>query len=95
MDIFSKSWGMMVDNFVLIDPTVVVDTTNSKVVIAGTLIINITGGVAGETNLVKNPITFILTVDDKEQVTRWEAYWDNENAEMLAALGKVSALMKK
>ena len=44
--------------------------------------------------MVKNPITFILTVD-KEQVTRWEAYWDNENAEMLAALGKVSALMKK
>ena len=79
----------------VIDPTVVVDTTNSKVVIAGTLIINITGGVAGETNLVKNPITFILKVDDKEQVTRWEAYWDNENAEMLAALGKVSALMKK
>ena len=67
MDIFSKSWGMMVDNFVLIDPTVVVDTTNSKVVIAGTLIINITGGVAGETNLVRNPITFILKVDDKEQ----------------------------
>ena len=95
MDIFSKSWGMMVDNFVLIDPTVVVDTTNSKVVIAGTLIINITGGVAGETNLVRNPITFILTVDDKEQVTRWEAYWDNENADMLAALGKVTALMKK
>ena len=62
MDIFSKSWGMMVDNFVLIDPTVVVDTTNSKVVIAGSLIINITGGVAGETNLVKNPITFILKV---------------------------------
>ena len=34
-------------------------------------------------------------VDDKEQVTRWEAYWDNENEDMLAALGKVSALMKK
>ena len=95
MGIFSKSWGMMVDNFVLIDPTVVVDTTNSKVSIAGTLIINITGGVVGETNLVKNPITFILKVDDKEQVTHWEGYWDNENADMLAALGKVSALMKK
>ena len=62
MDIFSKSWGMMVDNFVLIDPTVVVDTTNSKVVIAGSLIINITGGVAGETNLVKSALaaSFII-----------------------------------
>ena len=49
----------------------------------------------GETNLVKNPITFILKVDDKEQVAHWEGYWDNENADMLAALGKVSALMKK
>ena len=61
-------------------------------VITGHLTINITGGVKGETNLVTNPISFLLTVD-KGMVKDWGAYWDNQDAAMLAALSKVSAKM--
>lgn len=69
---FSKSWGAMVDSFNLLAKQVVVDTTHSKVLVTGQLIINITGGLADETNLVHNDICFIFTLNDKEQVTHWE-----------------------
>mmetsp|Transcript_21006 Transcript_21006/g.68753 ORF Transcript_21006/g.68753 Transcript_21006/m.68753 type:complete len:153 (+) Transcript_21006:47-505(+) len=91
---FSKSWGAMVDSFNLLAKQVVVDTTHSKVLVTGQLIINITGGLADETNLVHNDICFIFTLNDKEQVTHWEGYWDQADEGMTAALGKVMAKLK-
>ena len=87
-------WGTMVDSFNLPSMQVVVDTTHAKVLITGPLIINITGGMNDETNLVHNPICFILTLNDKAQVTHWEGYWDQSNDGMTTALGKVMARMK-
>ena len=84
----------MVDSFNLPSMQVVVDTTHAKVLITGPLIINITGGMNDETNLVHNPICFILTLNDKTQVTHWESYWDQSNDGMTTALGKVMARMK-
>ena len=84
----------MVDSFNLPTMQVVVDTSHAKVIITGPLIINITGGMADETNLVHNPICFILTLNDKTQVTHWEGYWDQTDANMQNALGKVMARMK-
>ena len=84
----------MVDSFNLPTMQVVVDTSHAKVIITGPLIINITGGMADETNLVHNPICFILTLNDKTQVTHWEGYWDQTDANMHNALGRVMARMK-
>jgi hypothetical protein len=84
----------MVDSFNLPTMQVVVDTTHAKVIFTGPLIINITGGMADETNLVHNPICMILTLNDKMQVTHWEGYWDQTDANMQNALGKVMARMK-
>ena len=77
----------MVDSFNLPTMQVVVDTTHAKVIVTGPLIINITGGLKDETNLVHNPICFILTLNEKKQVTHWEGYWDQTNESMTAALG--------
>ena len=84
----------MVDSFNLPTMQVVVDTSHAEIIITGPLIISITGGMADETNLVHNPICFILTLNDKKQVTHWEAYWDQTDANMHNALGKVMARMK-
>ena len=84
----------MVDSFNLPTMQVVVDTSHAKIIITGPLIINITGGMADETNLVHNPICFILTLNDKMQVTHWEGYWDQTDANMHNALWKVMTRMK-
>ena len=70
---FSKSWGAMHGR--LLQPACEAGGrrhAHSKVLVTGQLIINITGGLADETNLVHNDICFIFTLNDKEQVTHWE-----------------------
>ena len=94
-DIFAKSWGFMVDSFNVTSKNVVVDTTHGKIVMFVHLLINITGGLADETNLVHNPVVFTLTLNDKEQVTHWEGYWNQANAEMLSGLGKVMGRLEE
>ena len=77
----------MVDSFEFPSMHVVVDTTHAKVVVTGPHIINITGGMTDESNIVNEPLCFILTLNDKMQVTHWEGYWDQTNESMTAALG--------
>lgn len=88
---FAKTWGFMVDSFMIPNPTVVVDTDYSVITIAGGLVINITGGLETENNAVHNDIAFVFTLDKNKKATKWEALWDNNNAEMKAALAKVTA----
>ena len=89
MGIMAKSWGFMVDSFLFSGPTVVVDTTNDKVVITGNLVINITGGLKDQNNPVLNPICFIVGLDEEGKMNHWGGHWDNAEPKMLAALGKV------
>jgi len=88
---FKKTWGAMV-SCMCFQPDVLVDTTNSKVVMFDKLVINIDGGFP-EANLVHNKLCFVLTLNEDKKVTNWTGIWDNEYAPMLEALGKVSAKM--
>jgi len=87
----AKSWGFMVSTACLF-PKVLVDTTNSKIIITGELVINIDGGLP-QSHLVPNQICFILTLNGG-QVTNWEAYWNNADPVMLQALATVSTALK-
>lgn len=88
---FQKTWGFMVAEMKW-TPNMFVDTTNSKIIFYGNLVINITGGLP-ESNLVENPICFILTLDQGKCV-KWEALWDNEEPTLLKALSSVSEKLK-
>ena len=93
-DHMKNTWGFMVDSFILISPTVVVDTTNDKVVVTGSLVINITGGLKDQNNPVLNPVCFIFKLDDTGKLCSWDGYWDNAAPNMLAAMGKVTEALK-
>jgi len=86
---FAKTWGFMVST-ALIRPTMIVDTTNSKVIMNGEMTINIDGGFH-EAHLVQNPVSFVLSLDENRKVVSWSAYWNNEDPKMLQALHKVGA----
>lgn len=88
---FAESWGFMVDSFMLPAPKVVVDTDHSVITVAGSLVINITGGLAAENNAIRNDIAMVFTLDTTKKATQWDILWDNNNPEMNAALAKVSA----
>ena len=86
----------MVDSFNLPSYQVIVDTSHAKVMICGPLIINVTGpGCLVPNNLVYNPIMFTMYLDDNAKAIKWECTWDNEDAGMGEAMGKVMALMPK
>jgi len=89
---FASSWGFMVSNF-LYKPDVLVDTTNSKVIMSGRLIINIDGKL-GSPNLIDNKIAFVLKYDGAGKICEWIGYWDQGYAPMLEALGKVSKALE-
>jgi hypothetical protein len=74
----------------LIKPTMIVDTTNSKVIMNGEMTINIDGGFH-EAHLVQNPVSFVLSLDENRKVVSWSAHWNNEDPKMLQALHKVGA----
>lgn len=93
-DQFSKTWGLMVSDFMFHPNMIVVDTTNGKVVMMGPNVINIDGKM-GKANLVTNPLCFVLTFDGNGKCASWTGYWDNEDATMVKALGAVSKAMKE
>ena len=90
------TWGAMVDSFNMPTFTTVVDTTHAKIICGGPLIINMNGpGNQVPNNLVYNPIMFTMYLDDNAKAIKWECTWDNEDAGMGEAMGKVMALMPK
>jgi hypothetical protein len=91
-DSFCKSWGLMVSDFMW-DPKVLVDTTNAKVVMMGTNVINVDGKM-GKAHIVQSSMSFILGFDDAGKCSSWTAIWDNEFPPMLEALGKVAAALQ-
>jgi hypothetical protein len=91
--IFSKTWGFMVSSFLYSGVRTVVDTDASKVVISFDLTINIDGGLP-EANLVQNSITFIMTISEGK-ATKWEGYWNQQNANLQAAMAKVMAKLSE
>jgi hypothetical protein len=92
-EVFQKTWGFMVSSAKLCTPHVLVDTTNSKVIIMSDLVINIDGGLPGQAHLVQNKICFNFTLEGGKACT-WDCYWNNEEPTMLAALSEVSAALK-
>lgn len=77
---------------VCLSPQVLVDTTNSKIIITGEpMVINIDGGLP-QSHLVPIQVCFILTLDSGK-VTRWEAYWNNADPVLLEALATVSSAL--
>ena len=87
--VISGTWGMMADSMLAIDPLVVVDTDHSVVSILGSFVMNITGGLDGETNLVRDETQFILHLNEDGKCVRWLAIWDNNDPALNAALGAV------
>ena len=91
-DRFSKTWGAMVSD-IMYHPDFIVDTTNGKVVMMGHNVLNIDGRM-GKANLVTTPTCFVVTYDGNGKCVSWTGYWDNEDAEMVKALGAASKAMK-
>lgn len=95
MGVMSKSWGFMVDTFIPLNTSVVVDTDRSIVFISCDLVLNITGGLDDENNPVAGAVVFALHLDNGicmgmgRKITRWEGYWDNNNPGFPAAFGKI------
>ena len=88
---FSSTWGAMVSTMCYA-PDVLVDTTNSKILITGQAVINVDGGFP-EANLVQNKLGHLLTLDESGKVSSWVGLWDNKYPPMLAALAKVMEKM--
>ena len=85
----ASTWGLLASNF-LYKPNFVFDTTNSKVITFGHLVLNIDGKM-GIPNLVEVNFCNIIGYDDAGKINSWTAHWDNSSAPLLEALGKVSA----
>ena len=92
-DHVSKSWGLMVSDF-MFHPDFIVDTTNGKVVMMGPNVLNIDGKM-GKAHLITTPTCFVVTFDGNGKCVSWAGYWDNEDAAMVKALGAVSKAMKE
>ena len=91
-----EEFKAMVDSFNMPTFSTVVDTTHAKIICGGPLIINMNGpGNQVPNNLVYNPIMFTMYLDDNAKAIKWECTWDNEDAGMGEAMGKVMALMPK
>jgi hypothetical protein len=91
-DHLGKSWGMMVSS-ILWDPSLIIDTTNGKVVMMGQLVVNIDGKL-DKAHCVMHPLCFVLGFDEDGKCSSWTGYWDNANPDMLDALGKVMEALK-
>jgi len=91
MDKFETTWGFMASSWFMPTPTVVVDEDHAIVTISGGCVVNITGKLGDENNPVSNPMLFVMTLNDDKKCIKWEAYWDNSEPSVKAALAKVSA----
>ena len=88
-DIFSKSWGFLCDTFIQINPHIVVDTDYSVITVAGPVVVNLTGGLPDESNIVRNDIEMVFHLNQDKKCVKWVGIWNNQHPDILAAVGKV------
>ena len=81
-----NGWGSTGSYCTYTKPFVCVDTDNGKIVLTFTMIANIDARMAGVTNIIMNPSTYILTVNKDKKIVRWEGIWNNNNESVLKAL---------
>lgn len=94
MGIMSTTWGLMLDSWVFPSPIIVVDTENSKVVVSGPVVLNVTGGLADENNPISFNNSFMFDLNDELKAVSWTAIWDNKYPPMVAALEKITARLE-
>ena len=96
-DQFKNTWGAMVSRVCWSMQTPIIDTTQSRIVMTGALVINIDGGLPDNANLIHDGrgMCFVLTLDETQKVCAWDGFWDNEYPPMLEALGKTMAKMQE
>lgn len=84
----------MVDDF-LWKPEVIVDTTNSTVVLfwAARDQRRRRPGQSAYSREVDNMNCFVITFDQSGNICKWTGYWDNEFPPMLAAMGEVTGAL--
>lgn len=76
-------------------PFISVDTEQGKIVATFDLITNINGRMEGETNIVVDPHTHILTVNSDKKVVKWEGIWDQNDENWGKACPPIIAKLKK
>lgn len=89
----ATTWGLMVSDIVWDISTMVVDTTNGKVLMGGNNVINIDGKL-GKAHIVHAPFVQTIGVDENGKVNSVVGVWNNAEPSMLEALGKVSEALK-
>ena len=78
---------------VIADPIVLVSTTDDRIeMFSPTFVIQINGGLP-ISYPVGQPVSFTMTVKDGKAIN-WVGLWDQGDAEMNDALGKVSAALE-
>ena len=95
MNVLKTGWGMMSSYATHTIPFVVVDTENGRIVVTFTMIANVNARREGLSNIVMNPVTYILMVNKNKKITRWSAIWDNNNEDVLKAVAKLGVDMPK
>jgi len=88
----AQTWGFMVEK-VIADPIVLVSTTDDRIeMFSPNFVIQINGGLP-QSHVVGQPVSFSMTVKDGK-ATNWVGLWDQGDAAMNDALGKVSAALE-
>lgn len=82
----------MVSEFIPGNTITVVDPDNQTIVVTAPLTINIDGGL-GKPHMVQNNISFNLGLENGK-IKRWDGQWNNQNAEMNAALKEVTEALQ-
>lgn len=53
------------------------------------MIANVNARMEGVTNIVMNPVTYILMVNSEKKIMRWSGIWDNNNDDVIKAIKSV------
>lgn len=70
-------------------PFVCVDTENGRIIVTFTMVANVNARREGVTNIIMNPITYILIVNEDKKVVRWDSVFDNNNANATKVFAKL------